>query len=348
MDWNKRRMMEMAGIIHRSDTDDEVRLLSEVSKKQNNKLNDNLDRYYLLKLAGLLTEGDDEDAADDEGDDAGDDLFGDDGGDDDGGDDLFGGGDDGGDDTGGDDSAQKEKKDAEVERIPPEQLNAKEISQFGSSTFMDIDSEMAGLFNKHITTASFGAQELEGAPGKAMPGKIKNLDTLSGTPAKEVPDEIEEDPDMDEGLEENKWYSSRDRWLISEAIRLLNEGDDEESKKDVPEVLPEDFNMDGFVVDFINKMIPDPTHSDISDLEKDMWGRQFNMARQMILNNLTKNEKLEFEDFLQLRLKEMGTPASKELSKYLFGENEDDVSYDVGSASIPVAIGATGGGGGGM
>lgn len=455
MDWNKRRMLEMAGIIHRSDTDTEAGLLSEGSKetRERNKLarrsmmygqdnpelarlrqtmpnkddviydydlfwndetgswwcnvvkygkydafdtgcgdphdpwraalasegesshwqqmtaNSNfagawtneslnlketkeLEKYHMLKLAGLLTEGEDEEPADDGGDDGGDDLFGDDGGD--GGDDLFGddsGGDMGGDSGGGGGDGATE---SEVERLPPSSLSNKDIAQFGSSTFMDLDGEMAQIFNKHIKSASFGAQELEGAPGKAMEDE-------EATPAKEVPDEIEdgedeEAPDKDEGTEEtddkkekqeeSRWLLTRDRWLISEAFRLLNEGEDEGGEAE-DEVLPEEFNMDGFVLDFINKLVQDPTHSEFSELEKDMWGRWYNMARQTILNNLTETEKMDFEDLLEERLREMDGTAYQAVADYLFGESEDAVSYEVGSADIPVAVGATGGGGGG-
>lgn len=455
MSWNKRRMLEMAGIIHRSDTDTESGLLSESAKdtRERNKLarrsmmygqdepelarlrqsmpnkddviydydlfwndetnswwcnvvkygkydafdtgigdpqdpwraaiasegesshwqqmtaNSNfagawtnesvslkeskeLERYHMLKLAGLLTEGDegedtggDEDLGGDEGGD--DDLFGDDSG----GDDLFGDDSGGGDMGGSGDGGGAESSEVEVERVPPSQLSNDDIAEFGSSTFMDLDTEMASMFNKHIKSASFGAQELEGAPGKAMEDE-------EATPAKEVPDEIEEDEeaeDKDEGTEEkedkkekqeeSRWLLGRDRWLISEAMRLLSEGEDEAPAEE--EVLPEEFNMDGFVLDFINKLISDPTHTEISELEKELWGRWYNMARQTILNNLTETEQREFEELLEKRLREMSGSSYELLAEYLFGESEDKVSYEVGSADIPVAVGAVGGGGGG-
>ena len=160
----------------------------------------------------LLLEGDEE---------GGDDLFGDDSGDDEGGDDIFGGGDDeGGDDDGGEETS--EAADDSPERVPPEELSADDIEKFGSPRFLDVEMKITNMFNNALTSAAVAAQEIETYPGAAIEEEEEP------TPAKD------EKADSDEKNESFYRYGNeRDKWLINEATRLLNEAEDEGSAADI-------------------------------------------------------------------------------------------------------------------
>lgn len=222
----------------------------------------------LLELAGLrrrrtpdrlLFEGDEE------GDDAGDDPFADDS-DDEGGDDLFGGDDDeGGDDEGGD-----TEEGPGANRIPPEELSASDIQRFGSPTFSEVEHKLQGFFNQSITSAAVGAQELETYPGQAL-----------------VPEDEDQTPAMDdeekEGEEDEKnesFLSRRDKELILEAMRLLNESEEEGAASD-------EFDMENFA-----RMVADYMENIHNTM--DIEGGIFNGARQMVLNNFGQETEEEF------------------------------------------------------
>ena len=261
MDWQHRRLLELAGIKRRRTPDH------------------------------LLTEGEDEGG--------GDDLFGDDsGGDDAGGDDLFGGDDDaGGDDTGGEDEGGGGEADGAPgsNREPPEELDARDVEKFGSPRFLDLENKLQKMFNDAWASGSAAAQGIEGYAGNA-------IDEEPPTPAKddsppkeeeeEAGDEGGEDEGKDEKEEEGddknesfyRFGNRRDKWLITEAMRLLNEAESEGSSAD-------EFDMERFCTELANYL--DTIHN-----TEDIEGAIFNSARQMILNNFGKQTEGEFIDML--------------------------------------------------
>tara|TARA_Y100000593_G_scaffold77717_1_gene144002 strand:- start:12784 stop:13638 length:855 start_codon:yes stop_codon:yes gene_type:complete len=271
----------------------------------------------LLELAGLLrrrtpdhllAEGDE-----DEG--GGDDLFGDDtGGDDEGGDDLFGGGDDEAEEDGGDDAAAEEAEGSN--REPPEELDKTDIERFGSPRFLDLENKLKKMFNDAWTSASVGAQELEVYPGNA-------IEEEPPTPAKdETPEEEEEPEESEEAGEEEeetedknesfyRYGHKRDKWLITEAMKLLNEAEGEGAAAD-------EFDMERFANEIANYM--DTIHN-----TEDIEGAIFNSARQMILNNFGQDTEQEFIDML----------AAVTSNKWDFLGSHQDVN------EIPVAVGAS-------
>lgn len=244
MDWENRRLLELAGIKRRGTPD------------------------Y------LLTEGDDEGG--------GDDLFGDDSGDDEGGDDPFA--DDGGDDAFGDDEGGEDEEsapeDTGPERVPPEELSADDIEKFGSPRFLDIETKIKSMFNDAMVSAPAASQNLETYPGQA-------IEEEEPTPAKdEEPEEEEEDEGEDEEKNESfyRYGNRRDKWLINEAMRLLNEAEEEGSAADI-------FDMERFCTELANYM--DTIHN-----TEDVEAGIFNGARQMILNNFGQDTEREFIDML--------------------------------------------------
>lgn len=261
MDWQHRRLLELAGIKRRRTPDH------------------------------LLTEGDDE---------GGDDLFGDDdsGGDDEGGDDLFGGDDDaGGDDAGGDTAGDEgDTEGPGSNREPPEELEAKDIEKFGSPRFLDLENKLQRIFNDAWASGSAAAQGIESYPGNA-------IDEEPPTPAKDdspPEEEPKEDKAADEGADDEgdadekededknesfyRYGNRRDKWLISEATRLLSEAESEGSAAD-------EFDMERFCTDLANYL--DTVHN-----TEDIEGSIFNSARQMVMNNFGKHTEGEFIDML--------------------------------------------------
>lgn len=293
MNWDHRRMLELAGIKRRRTPD------------------------------SLLTEGDDE---------GGDDLFGDSGDDDAGGgdDDLFGGGDDSDDSDDGGDSGAEEADGPGSNREPPEELEATDIEKFGSPRFLDLENKLQRMFNDAWTSASAAAQGLESYPGNA-------IDEEPPTPAKddtppedeeEIGDEAEEedtkeeekdDKDTDEDEDKNESFyrygNRRDKWLINEAVRLLNEAESEGAAAD-------EFDMERFCTDLANYL--DNIHN-----TEDIEGAIFNSARQMVLNNFGKQTEGEFIDML----------AAVTDNKWDFLGTHGDVNQ------IPLAVGASSDGG---
>ena len=239
MDWETRRLLELAGIKRRRTPDH------------------------------LLTEGDDEGGgddlfSDDGGDDSGDDPFGDDSGDD-----PFG------DDEGGDDEAGGSEGDDGPERVPPEELSAEDIEKFGSPRFLDVEQKIKNMFNDAMSSAGAASQNLETYPGEALED--------DPTPAKD------EEPEEEEGEEEKnesfyRYGNRRDKWLINEAVRLLNEAEEEGSAADI-------FDMERFCTELANYM--DTIHN-TEDIEAGI----FNGARQMILNNFGTDTEQEFINML--------------------------------------------------
>ena len=275
MNRNRRRLLEMAGILRRNTPDH------------------------------MLFEGDDEGG--------GDDLFGDDGGDDaGGGDDLFGD-DGGGDDMGGDDAGGEGEGEDGPERVPPEELSADDIEKFGSPRFLDVEMKIKNMFNDSMTSAGAASQNMEIYPGQAIEDEP--------TPAKDDEPEEEEEGDEDEDKNESfyRYGNRRDKWLINEANRLLMEAEEEGSAADV-------FDMERFCTELANYM--DTIHN-TEDIEAGI----FNGARQMILNNFgTETEK----QFIQM----LGSVASK---NYKFLQTGFE-----GGEETPIAVGASGAGGGGV
>ena len=147
----QRRLLELAGVIHRTDL-----LLEEEGDDD------------------LFGGGDD--AKDDAG---GDDAGGDDagGGDEGGGDSLFGGGDDAGGDEGGEgDEDEKEEKEEEID--PADELSPSEIAKYGSGEIdVALDSVLEDIFTQSIERAKVKSATSFSYPGKIQklaPEKIKN------------------------------------------------------------------------------------------------------------------------------------------------------------------------------
>jgi len=260
MDWQHRRLLELAGLKRRRTPDN------------------------------LLVEGDDEGG--------GDDLFGDDSGDDEGGDDLFGGGDDA--EDSGDDSApaEAEEEGPGSNREPPEELEARDIEKFGSPRFLDLETKLQRMFNDAWASGSAAAQNIESYPGNAIdeepPTPAKDDSPPEDDEDEEVGDEAEEEDtkeekeDDKEGDDKNESFyrygNRRDKWLINEAARLLNEAESEGSAAD-------EFDMERFCTELANYL--DNIHN-----TEDIEGSIFNSARQMVLNNFGKQTEGEFIDML--------------------------------------------------
>ena len=250
----------------------------------------NKEQRRLLEMAGILRRGTPDHLlleGDDEG--GGDDLFGgdDEGGDDAGGDDLFG------DDTGGEaeeggDAGGEEEEGSN--RVPPEDLKADDIEQFGSPRFLDVEQKITNMFNDCMTSASVAAQELEAYPGNAIKPTPAKDDTPEEESAgdEEVEEKEEPEGEEEEGEDKNESFyrygNRRDKWLINEAMRLLTEAEDEGAATD-------EFDMERFCTELANYM--DTIHN-TEDIEAGI----FNSARQMILNNFGKDTENEFVDML--------------------------------------------------
>ena len=223
MDWETRRLLELAGIKRRRTPDS------------------------LL----LEEEGDEEAGGDDGGDpfETGDD-------------DPFGG---------GDDAPAADGAPAEDNREPPESLDPKDIENYGSPRFLDVDMKLSGMLNNSMTSASVAAQHLETYPGEAI--------EEDPTPAKD------EEPEEDEANESFYRYGNRrDVWLIKEASRLLNEAEEEGAAAD-------EFDIERFATEVANYM---DTIQNTTDIEAGV----FNAARQMVLNNFGSATEQEFVDML--------------------------------------------------
>jgi hypothetical protein len=231
----------------------------------------------LLEHAGILRRGTPDHLLQ-EGDD---DPFG--GGDDDdeGGDDPFGGDDDAGDDAGeegGEEEGGEGKEGPGANRIPPEDLTARDVERFGSPTFSEVESKLQGFFNQSVTSASVGAQELETYPGQAIiPDDEDQTPALDNEEKEEEADESADDEDE----EKNESFSSRrDKELILEAMRLLNEAENEGAAAD-------EFDMENFA-----RMVADYMENIHNTM--DVEGGIFNGARQMVLNNFGQETENEF------------------------------------------------------
>ena len=219
-----------------------------------------------------------------EGDEGGDDPFADDSGDDSGGDDLFGddsGGDDEGGDDAGDDSGDSAGEEDIGNRIPPQDLEPQDIERFGSPRFKEVDTKLQGFFNQSMKSASVGAQELETYPGVAILPSDEDE-----TPAMDVEAKEKEKQGKDEDKSEKKnesfyrYGNSRDKWLISEATRLLTEAESEGASAD-------EFDLEHFASLVANYM--ENIHNTM-----DIEGGIFNGARQIILNNFGPETEEEF------------------------------------------------------
>ena len=182
------------------------------------------------------------------------------------------------------------------------------------------------MFNDAWASASAAAQGIEAYPGNA-------IDDEPPTPAKddtppeeeeEIGDEAEEedtkeeekdDKDTDEDEDKNESFyrygNRRDKWLINEAARLLNEAESEGAAAD-------EFDMERFCTDLANYL--DNIHN-----TEDIEGAIFNSARQMVLNNFGKQTEGEFVDML----------AAVTDNKWDFLGTHDSVEQ------VPLAVGAS-------
>ena len=249
----------------------------------------------LLEMAGILRRGTPDHMLYEGEEDAGgdDDPFGDDGGD------PFGD-DGGGDDAGGDGGEGADSP----ERIVPDELETSDIEKFGSPRFLDVEQKLKGMFNDSMKSAGAAAQGIEVYPGQAIEEEP--------TPAKD------DEPEDDEKNESFYRYGNRrDKWLINEAERLLNET---ESTADL-------FDMESFAIEIANYM--DSIHQ-TQDIEAGI----FNAARQMLMNNFPK------DDFPEMERQFIDMLSAVSDGKWSFIQDGFE-----GGDETPVAVGASGDGG---
>lgn len=206
---------------------------------------------------------------------------------------------------------------AEDNREPPEELSAKDIEDYGSPRFLDVEQKLSGMLNNSMTSASVGAQHLETYPGEALdpePTPAKNEEEAGD-------DEEADEEDTEEANESFYRYGNRrDKWLIKEASRLLLEAEEEGSAAD-------EFDMERFATEVANYM---DTITNTTDIEAGV----FNAARQMILNNFGEETEQEFIDMLGAVTK----------GKWDFLPT----SMSDPTPEIPIALGAGAEGGGGV
>ena len=140
-------------------------------------------------------------------------------------------------------------------------------------------------------------------------------------PGKAIPEDEEPEPTPAKDEEANESFyrygNRRDKWLINEAQRLLFEAEEEGATADT-------FDMEDFANNIANYM-------DTVTKTQDVEAGVYNAARQMIMNNFGEDTAQEFTDML----------AAVTKGKYEFLP----VSIPDVQQEIPVAAGATGGGG---
>lgn len=140
-------------------------------------------------------------------------------------------------------------------------------------------------------------------------------------PGKAIPEDEEPEPTPAKDEEANESFyrygNRRDKWLINEAQRLLFEAEEEGAAADT-------FDMEDFANNIANYM-------DTVTKTQDVEAGVYNAARQMIMNNFGEDTAQEFTDML----------AAVTKGKYEFLP----VSIPDVQQEIPVAAGATGGGG---
>jgi phage terminase small subunit len=217
------------------------------------------------------------------------------------------GGDDEEEDEGGDD-AEGDAGPAD-EKEAPEELEAKDIERFGSPRFLDLQTRVKKMFNDAKTSGAVGAQHREDYPGTAEP--IEPEESDEPTPAKD--DEVKT-----EESNESAFLSRRDKRLINEAMRLLNEAETDGVGADI-------FDMEMFCEEFSNYM---ESVDFVSDIQKGLY----NFARQMMLNNFDKSTE---DRFIQV----LATKVQSEYDWLPMSRQEE--------MQIPVAAGAAGDGGAG-
>ena len=212
-----------------------------------------------------------------------------------------------GDDTGDDDAGgDAGGGDDGPERIAPDELETADIEKFGSPRFLDVEQKLKGMFNDAMAAAGAAAQGIEVYPGTAIEDEP--------TPAKD--DEPEED-DEEKNESFYRYGSKRDKWLINEANRLLRES---ESTADL-------FDMESFAIEIANYM--DAVHK-TQDIEAGI----FNAARQMLMNNFSKDE------FPEMEKKFIDMLSAVSDGKWAFVKDGFE-----GGEETPVAVGASGDGG---
>jgi hypothetical protein len=239
-------------------------------------------------------------------------------GDDDGGDDPFGGDDEGGDDSGGDDlfgddeeggdSGDGEDADGEGDEAEEEE----EVEELDPA---DIQKYGTPTFQELDDRLSSFFDECK----TSGPVKSQEVSTYPGISSEDEEDEVEKD------LKEEGWRPSRrDIRLVLEARRLLREASSDN-------ISSKDFDMSSFT----SKVIHLIQHR---ETQLDLPGTIYNAARQMILNNFKKAGESEFVELFAAN-------ATPEVKKEL-GLSDEAKEMSQG-ANVPVAVGATSGGGGG-
>ena len=191
--------------------------------------------------------------------------------------DPFGGDDEEEEDEGGGDDAPA------AEKEPPEEIPAADFEEYGSPRFLELTNKIQGFFNSAKASGAVGAQTREDYPGVVEPLGDAEESGEEPTPAKD--EEADED---DEEANESVFLSRRDKNLITEALRLLNEAGEEGAGADI-------FDMEMFATEFANYM---ESVDFVVDIQKGLY----NFARQMILNNFDKPTEQKFNEMLAMKV----------------------------------------------
>ena len=173
-------------------------------------------------------------------------------------------------------------------------FDARDVEKFGSPRFLDLENKLQKMFNDAWASGSAAAQGIEGYAGNAI-DEEPPTPAKDDSPPKEEEEEAGDEGGEDEGKDEKeegddknesfyRFGNRRDKWLITEAMRLLNEAESEGSSAD-------EFDMERFCTELANYL--DTIHN-----TEDIEGAIFNSARQMILNNFGKQTEGEFIDML--------------------------------------------------
>jgi len=213
--------------------------------------------------------------------------------------DPFGGGDEEEEDEGSD-----EEEAPAAEKEPPEEIPPADFEEYGSPRFLELTNKIQGFFNSAKASGAVGSQSREDYPGVVEPVE----DTSEKpTPAKD-----------DSEANESVFLSLRDKNLITEALRLLNEAGIDAAGADI-------FDMEMFATEFANYM---ESIDFVVDIQKGLY----NFARQMILNNFDGPTEQKFNEILAMKV-----------------DKEYDFLPRSQSEPLPdvVAAGATSDGGGG-
>lgn len=238
-------------------------------------------------------------------------------GDDDGGgtDDLFaddGGDDEGGDDTGGDDLGDDEGGDegGEGDEEADGEEEKEPAPELDAADIKKFGSPIFSELEDSLESIFMDAT-------KSGPVKAEKIPTYPGKVTDEE-DEVEKELAA-EG------YSRREINLVLEGRRLLKEAEDDYSA--------EVFDMEMYAMKIADLIA-------YREKKLDLPGAIYNGARQMILNKFGVEAELEFKEHMEAAL---NPEEKRELG--METTSADDLS---GGADIPVAVGGSGDGGGGI